>query len=182
MAVDKPTERAQEAIAGSARIAAERGNPVVEPDHLLMALLEAREGVVEPVLRRAPAPTWPALRAAAEAAIGRRPQVSGLGDRRPSSRTPTARCCDRAGQEAEGLNDEYISTEHLLLALLEEPSPGPRGAGRQRRHARRLLGALRTVRGSARVTDPNPEEKYQALEQYGRDLDRGRRARRRSIP
>jgi ATP-dependent Clp protease ATP-binding subunit ClpB len=76
MAVDKPTERAQEAIAASARIAGERGNPVVEPDHLLAALLEAREGVVEPVLQRAGA-DMTGLRAAVDASIARRPQVSG---------------------------------------------------------------------------------------------------------
>ena len=76
MAVDKPTERAQEAIAASARIAGERGNPVVEPDHLLAALLEAREGVVEPVLQGA-GTDLAGLRAAVEASIGRRPQVSG---------------------------------------------------------------------------------------------------------
>ena len=68
--------RAQEAIAGSARIAAERGNPVVEPDHLLAALLEAREGIVEPVLARAGADV-PGLRAAVDAAMDKRPQVSG---------------------------------------------------------------------------------------------------------
>ena len=168
MAVDKPTERAQEAIAESARLAADRGNQVVEPEHLLLALLDAREGVVEPVLQRAGA-DLPALRAATLAALERRAQVSGTAAGAQLSNGYRA-VLRRAGQEAERLNDEYISTEHLLLALLEESSPA-REAMRSSGVTRDgLLAALQAVRGSARVTDPNPEDKYQALEQYGRDL------------
>jgi ATP-dependent Clp protease ATP-binding subunit ClpB len=168
MAVDKPTERAQEAIAASATIAGEHGNPVVEPDHLLQALLDAREGVVEPVLQRAGA-DMAGLRAATEAAIGRHPQVSGSPTGAQLS-GPYRAVLRRAGQEAEGMDDQFISTEHLLLALVEEVSPARdalRGNGVTRAS---LLTALKAVRGSARVTDPNPEDKYQALEQYGRDL------------
>ncbi len=168
MAVDTPTERAQEAIAESARLAGDRGNQVVEPEHLLLALLDAPEGVVEPVLQNAGA-DLPALRAAAVAAIERRAQVSGAAAGAQLSNA-YRQVLRRAGQEAEKLSDEYISTEHLLLSLLEEPSPARealRGAGVTRDA---LLAALKSVRGSARVTDPNPEGKYQALEQYGRDL------------
>ncbi len=168
MAVDKPTERAQEAIAASARIAGERGNPVVEPDHLLAALLEAREGVVEPVLQRAGA-DLAGLRAATEASMGRRPQVSGSATGAQLS-NPYRAVLRRAGKEAESLNDEYISTEHILLGLIEEPSPAREALTSSGVTRDGLLNALRTVRGSARVTDPNPEDKYQALEQYGRDL------------
>ncbi len=168
MAVDKPTERAQEAIAASARIAGDRGNPVVEPDHLLAALLEAREGVVEPVLQRAGADLT-ALRAATEAAIGRRPQVSGSATGAQLS-NPYRGVLRRAGKEAEALNDEYISTEHILLGLIEEPSPAREALTSSGVTRDGLMNALRQVRGSARVTDPNPEDKYQALEQYGRDL------------
>jgi ATP-dependent Clp protease ATP-binding subunit ClpB len=168
MAVDQPTQRAQEAIAESARLAGDRGNQVVEPEHLLLALLDAREGVVEPLLQRAGADI-PALRAATVAAIERRAQVSGpAAGAQPSNGFRAV--LRRAGQEAERLGDQYISTEHLLLGLLEEPSPARealRGAGVSRDG---LLSALQSVRGSARVTDPNPEDKYQALEQYGRDL------------
>ncbi len=168
MAVDKPTERAQEAIASSARIAGDRGNPVVEPDHLLAALLEAREGVVGPVLQRAGA-DLAGLRAATEAAVARHPQVSGSPTGAQLS-NPYRAVLRRAGREAEGMDDQFISTEHLLLALVEEPSPA-REALRAKGVTRdSLLTALRAVRGSARVTDANPEDKYQALEQYGRDL------------
>ena len=168
MAVDKPTERAQEAIAASARIAGERGNPVVEPDHLLAALLEAREGVVEPVLQRAGA-DLAGLRAAVEASIGRRPQVSGSATGAQLS-NPYRSVLRRAGQEAEALNDEYISTEHILLGLVDEPGPARDALAASGVTREGLMNALRQVRGSARVTDPNPEGKYQALEQYGRDL------------
>jgi ATP-dependent Clp protease ATP-binding subunit ClpB len=168
MAVDRPTERAQQAIAESARLAGDRGNQVVEPEHLLLALTEAREGVVEPVLQRAGA-DLAALRAATTAAIERRPQVSGAAAGAELSNAYRA-VLRRAGQEAEGLSDEYISTEHLLLALLDEPSPAREAMRASGVTRDGLLGALQSVRGSARVTDPNPEDKYQALEQYGRDL------------
>ena len=135
MAVDKPTERAQEAIAGSARIAAERGNPVVEPDHLLAALLEAREGIVEPVLGRAGA-DLPGLRAAVDAAMAKRPQVSGSATGAQLS-TPFRNVLRRAGQDAEGLDDQFISTEHLLLALVEEPGPARDALRGARRDPRR---------------------------------------------
>ncbi|MBJ7454853.1 MAG: ATP-dependent chaperone ClpB [Thermoleophilia bacterium] len=168
MAVDKPTERAQEAIAASARIAGERGNPVVEPDHLLAALLEAREGVVEPVLQRAGA-DMAGLRAAVDASIARRPQVSGSATGAQLS-NPYRAVLRRAGKEAEALGDEYISTEHILLGLVDEPSPAREALAGSGVTREGLMTALRVVRGSARVTDPNPEDKYQALEQYGRDL------------
>jgi ATP-dependent Clp protease ATP-binding subunit ClpB len=168
MAVDKPTERAQEAITASARIASEHGNPVVEPDHLLAALLEAREGVVEPVLQRAGA-DMAGLRAATDAAVARHPQVSGSPTGTQLS-SPYRGVLRRAGSEAEQMDDQFISTEHLLLALVEEPSPAREALRGNRVTRESLLEALRAVRGSARVTDPNPEDKYQALEQYGRDL------------
>ena len=168
MAVDRPTEKAKEAIEASAGIAAERGNQIVEPEHLLLALIDAREGVVDPVLSKAGA-SAALLRAEVISAVERRPKVSGagLGSQLSTSYRDVLR---RAGQEAEGMGDEYISTEHLLLALIDGTSPAAevlREAGVTREG---VLAALQAVRGSARVTDPNPEDKYQALERYGRDL------------
>ncbi len=168
MAVDKPTVKAQEAFAAAQGQAEERGNQLIEPEHLLVALLDPRGGVVGPVLERAGADVG-GLRTAAQAAVGRRPQVSGA----QMSVTPAPAfrgVVRRAGQEAERLQDEYISTEHLLLGLLEEPSPARDAMAAAGVTRDGLLAALRAVRGSARVTDPNPEEKYQALERYGRDL------------
>ncbi len=175
MAVDKPTERAQEAIAGAARLAEERGNPVIEPEHLLLALLDAREGVVGPVLEGTGA-DLAALRAAAAAALERRPSTSGQAMSGPQISAPFRAVLRRAGEEAERLGDEYISTEHLLLALLEQPSPARDALSAAGVARDGLLSALQKVRGSARVTDPNPEDKYQALERYGRDLTEAARA------
>jgi len=168
MAVDRPTEKAQEAMAGALRHAQERDNPQIEPEHLLLALLEQREGIVEPLLERAGAA--PAVvRARVEEAVARRPQARGGDlDQRPSA--AFARVIRRAGQEAERLGDEFISTEHLLLGLLQEATPARDALTAAGLTPEGLLGALQAIRGSARVTDPNPEGKYQALEQYGRDL------------
>ena len=157
MAVDKPTERAQEALAGAARVAEERGNQVIEPEHLLLALLDAREGVVGvPVLERAGADP-DALRAATEAAIARRPQVSGETSG-PQLSSAFRRVLRRADEEAETIGDEYISTEHLLLALAGGRAPaGARGAHVERRvSADDLLHALQAGARLAPRHRPEP--------------------------
>ena len=168
MAVDKPTVRASEALAGAQTLAETRGNQLVEPEHLLLSLLDQPEGVVQPIVERAGADPR-ALRAGAQAAVEARPSVSGANvtvEFAPAFRAVVR----RAGEEAATLQDEYISTEHLLLALVEDGGTARQvlldsGVTRES-----LMNALRQVRGSARVTDPNPEEKYQSLEKYGRDL------------
>ncbi len=168
MAVDKPTVRASEALAGAQTLAETRGNQLVEPEHLLLSLLDQPEGVVQPIVERAGADPR-ALRAGAQAAVEARPSVSGANvtvEFAPAFRAVVR----RAGEEAATLQDEYISTEHLLLALVEDGGTARQvllDAGVTRES---LMNALRQVRGSARVTDPNPEEKYQSLEKYGRDL------------
>jgi ATP-dependent Clp protease ATP-binding subunit ClpB len=168
MPVDKPTERAAEALGAAQSLAETRGNQLVEPEHLLLALLDQPEGVVQPIVERAGA-NPAALRAAAQAAVEARPTVSGASvtvEFSPSFKALVR----RAGQEAEALTDEYISTEHLLLALVDEAGPARQAMEQNGVTRDSLMTALREVRGSARVTDPNPEEKYQALEKYGRDL------------
>ena len=168
MAVDKPTVRASEALAGAQTLAEARGNQLVEPEHLLLSLLDQPEGVVQPIVERAGADPR-ALRAGAQAAVEARPSMSGANvtvEFAPAFRAVVR----RAGEEAATLQDEYISTEHLLLALVEDGGTARQvllDAGVTRES---LMNALRQVRGSARVTDPNPEEKYQSLEKYGRDL------------
>ena len=168
MPVDKPTERAAEALGAAQTLAETRGNQLVEPEHLLLCLLDQPEGVVQPIVERAGAD--PAqLRAAAQAAVEARPTVSGASVTVEFS--PAFKAVVRkAGQEAETLTDEYISTEHLLLALVDEPGPAKQAMESAGVTRETLMSALKQVRGSARVTDPNPEEKYQALEKYGRDL------------
>ncbi len=168
MSVDKPTERAAEALGAAQSLAETRGNQLVEPEHLLLALLDQPEGVVQPIVERAGA-NPAALRAAAQAAVEARPTVSGASVTVEFS--PAFKAVVRnAGKEAEALTDEYISTEHLLLALVGESGPAKQAMESNGVTRDSLMTALREVRGSARVTDPNPEEKYQALEKYGRDL------------
>ena len=167
MSVDRPTVRAQEAISNAVRLAADRGHPQVEPVHLLVALLDATEGIVQPVLERAGGEI-PAIRAAADQAMSALPHVTGAGD--PQFGPGFQSALRAAGKRAEQMNDEFISTEHLLLALLDEKSSAKDALQQGGVSAEGIMAALEQIRGSARVTDPNPEDKYQALEQYGRDL------------
>ena len=168
MSVDKPTERAAEALGAAQSLAETRGNQMVEPEHLLLALLDQPEGVVQPIVERAGA-NPAALRAAAHAAVEARPTVSGANVTVEFSPAFKA-VIRRAGQEAEALTDEYISTEHLLLALVDGAGIATQAMNDAGVTRASLMDALKQVRGSARVTDPNPEEKYQSLEKYGRDL------------
>ena len=165
---NKLTMKSQAALEGARQQALARNNQAIEPEHLLFALLSDPEGVVYPLLHHLGVPPKP-LRDHVDAALDRLPKVYAQGgDVRIGPALAAA--LEGAFREAEALTDEYVSTEHLLLALLE----GNTGAARILREngAERdaVLKALAEVRGRQRVTDPNPEEKYQVLERYGRDL------------
>jgi ATP-dependent Clp protease ATP-binding subunit ClpB len=162
MRLDRFTEKAQEALQAAAELARDRSQQAVEPEHLLLALVGQDEGVARTLLERAGA-SVPALEPALVSAVERFPRVSGAGQ--PYVSPSLSKSLDQAEQEAERLKDEYISTEHLLLALTDSKILRDAGATHDG-----LLKALRQIRGSQRVTDPNPESKYQALEKYGRDL------------
>jgi ATP-dependent Clp protease ATP-binding subunit ClpB len=175
MGVDQYTVRAQEAIAAAQKSAVAREQQIIEPVHLLVALLEAREGIVEPLLDKAGADVA-ALRIAADEAVNRLPVVRGASQQHASAAFRDV--VNHAGREAERLGDEYVSTEHLVLGLVGEPSPARDALSAAGVTPEALMTALQSVRGSHRVTDPNPEAKYQALEQYGRDLtDAARRGK-----
>jgi ATP-dependent Clp protease ATP-binding subunit ClpB len=169
MDLNKFTEKAQEAMIAAQRLATERNHPQIEPEHLLVTLAEQREGVVPEVLRKMgldPA----AIANAARQAIESQPRA--YGGAQPALSPRLSLVGDMAQAEAERMRDEFVSTEHLLLALAAETGRSPaaqilKQAGATRD---RILAALTTVRGSQRVTDQNPEGKYQALERYGRDL------------
>ncbi len=165
---DKLTAKSQEAIQAAASAAAENGNPEVLPMHLLAALLEDKEGVVLPVLEGAGVPVQQLL-ANANAAIAKLPKVQG--GAQPGMATTLQKTLDRAAKEAEGFKDDYVSTEHLLLALTEAKGDSARDAlaALGATHDA-VLKALSAVRGSQRVTDQNPEAKFQALEKYGKDF------------
>jgi ATP-dependent Clp protease ATP-binding subunit ClpB len=162
MRLDKFTEKAQEALQEAAELARARGQQAVEPEHLLLALISQDEGVGRTLLERAGVSVQ-ALEPALVSAVEHFPKVSGGGQPYISPALNTS--LEQAENEAERLTDEYISTEHLVLALADHKLLKANGASHDA-----LLKALRQIRGSQRVTDQKPESKYQALEKYGRDL------------
>src|SRR5947209_289625 len=160
---DRFTIKTQEALAAAQRIAQARGNPQVTAQHLLLALLEQDGGIVVPVLERAEGdPTG--LRRRVNEALDALPKVTGDVNQAPGFDYGVTQTLERADEEARGLSDEYISTEHVLLAMAADPKVDV-GATREQ-----ILEAVQAVRGPHRVTDQNPEDKYQALEKFGRDL------------
>jgi ATP-dependent Clp protease ATP-binding subunit ClpB len=163
MQADRFTVKAQEALAAAQALARARRNPEVAPAHLLAVLLEQEGGIVVPVLRRAGADPERVRRRANEALDGL-PTISGDASAAPALGRELIEILNRADEEARGLGDEYVSTEHLLLALAGEPALDV-GASREQ-----IGEAVQAVRGPHRVTDQNPEDKYQALEKFGRDL------------
>jgi len=165
---DQFTVMSQEAIQKARGRAEEMGHQEIRPEHLLESFLAQDENIVNSILSKIGAPVAK-IRADLDAALGRLPKVSGGGE---SSLSPALRqILEAARKEAEQLKDEYVSTEHLFLALLKE---GKNEAARiLLAHGvteEAVLKALASVRGSQRVTDPEPEGKYQVLEKYARDL------------
>jgi ATP-dependent Clp protease ATP-binding subunit ClpB len=163
MQADRFTVKSQEALAAAQRLAGARHNPEVTPQHLLIALLEQEGGIVVPVLRRAGADPERVRRGVNEA-LDAEPKVTGEASAGPALGQGLIGLLQAADEEARGLGDEYVSTEHLLLALSAEPAIDA-GASRDQ-----LAEAVQQVRGPHRVTDQNPEDRYQALERFGRDL------------
>lgn len=164
---DKLTIKAQEAVQHAQELAAEAGNPQVEPTHLLAALLAESEGVVRPVLDKMGANVGQ-LSQIVEAELKHLPQSSGGAPPQPSPTLMTV--LGSAQSEAGVMKDDYTSTEHLLLALVKTPSKAQDTLKLNAIEADDLLAALQQVRGSSRVTDQTPEGKFQALEKYGIDL------------
>jgi ATP-dependent Clp protease ATP-binding subunit ClpB len=163
MQADRFTVKSQEALAAAQRLAGARRNAEVAPQHLLVALLEQEGGIVVPVLERAGASTE-TVRRSANAALDALPTVTGAPSATPAIGSGLIEILAAADDAARGMGDEYVSTEHLLLALATDPKVDA-GASREQ-----IAAAVAEVRGPHRVTDQNPEEKYQALEQFGRDL------------
>src|SRR5213075_2001429 len=165
---DRLTVKAAEALQQAAALARLKGNPVVNDAHLFSALLQQEEGIVVPLLQKAGLNVTQ-LQAETEREIERFPKQSGGAD--PTLSRELSRVLDRADADAKGLGDAYVSTEHILLALAEEKGTTARellsAAGVERKD---LLAALEGVRGAHRVTDQEPENKYQALQRFTRDL------------
>ncbi|TDC92024.1 ATP-dependent chaperone ClpB [Actinomadura sp. 7K507] len=167
------TQKSQEAVHDAQTKALRFGHVEVDGEHLLLALLDQADGLVPRLLAEAKADT-PRLREALEAELGHRPSVSGPGTE-PGKVLVTqrlSRLLDTAQQEAERLKDDYVSVEHLVIALLEEGSATAAGRLLHRQGITRdsFLEALTRIRGHQRVTSAMPEVAYEALEKYGRDL------------
>src|SRR6266536_5999217 len=160
MDVNAFTHKAQEALAGAQRLALANDHQRVEPEHVLAALLSDPEGIVFPVVRRAGADLG-ALKARAGEALNRIPKVYGPGQEVVLS-PQTARLIERARREASALGDQYVSTEHLLLALSEGSDRAATLLTETGLTREVILEALEQVRGAKRVTDQDPESKYQA--------------------
>jgi ATP-dependent Clp protease ATP-binding subunit ClpB len=169
MAQSKLTTRSQEAVAAAQRLAVDRGQADLQPLHLLSALLEQSDGIAVPLLKAVGAE--PAdVRAKTEAALKRMPSISGATVPAPSPSRELLRVLNLASEQASALGDEYVSTEHLLVGLAD--SEGEAGTVLTSSGATRdaLLAAFRTVRGNRKVTSPDPENTFQALEKYAVDL------------
>jgi ATP-dependent Clp protease ATP-binding subunit ClpB len=173
---DNLTTKAREALAEAAGLARDRQHQAVGPLHLWLALLTQPEGLVPPLLRHAGLDPDTLARHAGEQ-LGQEPAVHG-GTAGAYLDPSLAEVLSRATEEARHLHDEYVSTEHLVLALLETDSRAQRLMKRDGLARDRVLGALREVRGNQRVTDPDPENKYDALAKYSRDLTEWARAGR----
>ena len=174
---DKFTIKAQEAVQRATELASEHGNPELQPIHLLAALLEDKEGIVSPVLEKIGIGPQAVLNEI-YGEIEKLPKVSGEASQAVLSNTAN-KLLEQAFKEAANFKDEYVSTEHLLLAITHlKQDAAQRILARQGATYDAILKALTSVRGSQKVTDQNPEAKYQALERYARDLtDQARRGK-----
>ncbi len=166
MRLDKLTVKAQEAVTRAQEVAQRNDHAEILPLHLLAGLLSETDGVVQPLLQKLGV-TISRIQQITLDQLDRLPKATGtqLGMSRSTSEV-----LDRAQKEADRLKDEYVSTEHLLLGLSQVKSEAKEILGTAGVDHAAILSALKDVRGGQRVTDQNPEDKYQALQRYGRDL------------
>ena len=169
---DKFTVKAQEAVQRANELASEHGNPELAPLHLLAALVEDKEGIVTPVLEKIGIGPQAVLSDLYKE-IEKLPKVSGSGGaQQPAMSSQVNQLLEKSFKEADAFKDEYVSTEHMLLALTSlKRDPAQELLARHGATHDAILKALTAVRGSQRITDQNPEAKYQALERYARDLN-----------
>jgi ATP-dependent Clp protease ATP-binding subunit ClpB len=169
MNINKYTEKAREAVAAAIELAREHNNPQLEPEHLLVALVEQRDGIIPDLLRKMNADPGLVGRAAREL-LARIP--SAYGGSEPGLSPRLNKVTTAAEAEASRMKDEFVSTEHLFIAVADEGGRSPAAQLLKQQGVVRdtILQALTSVRGSQRVTNENPESTYQALERYGRDL------------
>jgi ATP-dependent Clp protease ATP-binding subunit ClpB len=165
----KLTQKSQEAVSAAVRRAAAEGHPQVEPAHLLVALLSQGDGTAAPLLEAVGA-DWKAVRSRAEEQLDALPKAAGATVGAPQTSRQLLTVLNTAAHRAEQLEDEYVSTEHLLVGLAADGGPMATLLRDNGASPQALLDAFEKVRGHARVTSENPEDTYQALEKYGVDL------------
>jgi ATP-dependent Clp protease ATP-binding subunit ClpB len=164
---DKFTIKAQEAVQNAVELAGSRGNPQVTPVHLLHSLVAEREGIVRPLLEKIGVDRGH-LERIIEAELSHLPKVSGGAQPQPDQEL--IKVFEAATAESAAMKDEFVSTDHLLLGLVKTPSKAKNVLQLAAVGEKELMAGLQAVRGQSRVTDQNPEEKFQALEKYGIDL------------
>ena len=168
MQMDKFTIKAQETLQAAQKLAEDMGHAEILTDHLVLALLRQSEGVARSLLQRLGVDAA-ALTRSLEQYLDRQPKVGGMTDRYMSKSLRTV--LERAGAAARGMRDEYISVEHLLLAAMEDKDAAFHGIAEKTGLTHdAALKAMQAVRGNQRVTDQNPEDKYEVLKKYGHDL------------
>ncbi|MCK4485216.1 MAG: ATP-dependent chaperone ClpB [Desulfobacterales bacterium] len=170
MRFDKFTIKSQELIQGAQGLAGQLGHQQIDPEHLLKAMLEQPEGIALSILQKLGASPERVLHEVTDA-LEKKPKVSGAGMEEVYLAPITKKVLDRAFAEATNLKDEYVSIEHILVAITDQKNTDAArtlaSAGVTRET---ILKVLVDIRGTQRITDPNPEEKYQALQKFGRDL------------
>jgi len=166
--MDRFTVKAQEAVADASQLAQQARSPELSPEHLLLALVSEREGIIEPLLQKlGVSPSH--LKTEAEDLVSRGVRASGAGlELAPSA--AFRKVLEQAVGEAEKMGDEYVSTEHLLLALVDMEGPAGELLNRLGATRQRILETLAALRGGSRITDQSPEDKFQAIKRYCRDL------------
>ncbi len=169
MNINKYTEKAREAVAAAIELAQQGNNPQIEPEHLLAALVDQREGIVPGLLRKMTVDPGVVSRGVKDL-LTKLP--SAFGGAQPGMSSRLKLVTDQAQAEADRLKDEFVSTEHLFVGIADESGRSPAAQLLKAQGLTRdaIFQALTSVRGSARVTNENPEGTYQALERYGRDL------------
>jgi ATP-dependent Clp protease ATP-binding subunit ClpB len=171
MNFQKFTIKSQEAVQNAQEIASSYNNQAIEPEHLLAALVQDSEGVVAPILQKLGA-NLNYIKIKVNEAVEKLPKISGAGVGNQYVSQPLGQVFENALKEAEQLKDEYVSTEHLLLALSEDKTSTAGKLLRDQGVTKEdIYKVLKDIRGTQRVTDQTPEEKYQSLQRFGRDLN-----------
>ena len=164
------TVKAQEIVQTAIEIAQNYNNQIVEPEHILAAIVQESGNIAETIIKKTGG-NLNAIKIKINELLERLPKVSGTGLGNQQMSSALAKLFDNSANEAKNLKDEYVSTEHILLALANDPGKAGQLLRDNGITYNEILTALKTVRGTQRVTSQNPEDTYQALEKYGRDLN-----------